>query len=72
MSRLTLMATSEKATTQKFTILPRLCVHHTSFLWAFCQELVLSTTERFVFLSGAGLPFWSSRRAARDSLDARG
>jgi hypothetical protein len=33
MSRLTMMTTSEKAT-QKSTTLPRLSVHHTSFLWA--------------------------------------
>src|SRR5215208_5026687 len=32
-------------------------VHHTSFLWALFQELVRSTTQRFVARSGAGLPF---------------
>ena len=47
MSRLTMMTTSEKAT-QKSTTRPRLSVHHTSFLWALCQKLVLSTTQRFV------------------------
>ena len=51
-----MMITSEKAT-QKSTTLPRLSVHHTSFLWALCQELVLSTTQRFVAPSGEGLPF---------------
>src|SRR5215216_3280551 len=29
--------------------------HH--FLWALCQELVRSTTQRFVVASEAGLPF---------------
>ncbi len=52
-----MMTTSEKAT-QKSTTLPRLSVHHTSFLWALCQELVLSTTQRFVAPSGEGWPFW--------------
>jgi hypothetical protein len=42
-----MMTTSEKAT-QKSTTLPRLSVHHTSFLWALCQELVLCATQRFV------------------------
>jgi hypothetical protein len=51
-----MMATSEKAT-QKSTTRPRLSVHHTSFLWALCQEPVRSTTHRFVAASGAGLPF---------------
>ena len=50
-----MMTTSERAT-QKFTTRPRRSVHHTSFLWAFCQELVRSTTQRFVALKGAGLP----------------
>ncbi len=51
-----MMTTSEKAT-QKSTTLPRLSVHHTSFLWALCHELVRSTTHRFVAQNGAGLPF---------------
>ena len=51
-----MMTTSEKDT-QKSTTLLRLSVHHTSFLWALCQELVLSTTQRFVVPSGEGLPF---------------
>ena len=41
-----MITTSEKAT-QKSITLPLLCVHHTSFLWALCQELVLSTIQRF-------------------------
>jgi hypothetical protein len=52
-----MMTTSEKVT-QKSMTCPRLSVHHTSFLWALCQELVLSTTQRFVAPSGEGLPFW--------------
>jgi hypothetical protein len=36
-----MMTTSEKAI-QKSMTSPRLSVHHTSFLWALCQELVLS------------------------------
>ncbi len=56
MSRLTTITTSEKAT-QKSTTRPQRSVHHTSFLWALCQELVRSTTQRFVAAKGAGLPF---------------
>jgi hypothetical protein len=41
------MITSEKAI-QKSMPRPRLSVHHTSFLWALCRELVRSTTHRFV------------------------
>ena len=68
-----MMTTSEKVT-QKSMTCPRLSVHHTSFLWALCQELVLSTTQRFVVPSGAGLLFWEisalrarSRRRSRAS-----
>jgi hypothetical protein len=65
-----MMITSEKAT-QKSTTLPLLSVHHTSFLWALCHELVLSTTHRFVAPSGEGLPFWeisvSSPQSAKRS-----
>jgi hypothetical protein len=51
-----MMTTSENAT-QKSTTLPRLSVHHTSFLWALCQAPVRSTTYRLVAPSGAGSPF---------------
>jgi hypothetical protein len=51
-----MMTTSEKAT-QKSMTLSRRSVHHTNFLWALCQEFVRSTTQRFVAVSGAGLPF---------------
>jgi hypothetical protein len=51
-----MMTASERAI-QKSTTLPRRSVHHASFLWAFCQELVRSTSQRFVALKGAGLPF---------------
>jgi hypothetical protein len=51
-----MMITSEKAT-QKSITFPLLSVHHTSFLWALCHELVLSTTHRLVTPSGAGSPF---------------
>ena len=51
-----MMTTSEKAT-QKSITLALLSVHHTSFLWALCHELVLSTTHRLVAASGAGSPF---------------
>jgi hypothetical protein len=53
---LTTMTTSEEAN-QKSMTRPRFSVHHTSFLWALCQELVLSTTHRKPALSGADLPF---------------
>jgi hypothetical protein len=65
-----MMTTSEEAT-QKSTTFPRLSVHHTSFVWALCQELVLSTIQRFVAPSGEGLPLWeisaSSPRCLRRS-----
>ncbi len=51
-----MITTSENAI-QKSTTRPTLSVHHTSFLWALCHELVLSTTHLFVAQNGAGLPF---------------
>jgi hypothetical protein len=51
-----MITTFEKAI-QKSTTRARLSVHHTSFLWAFCQELVRSTIHRPVAFRGAGLPF---------------
>jgi hypothetical protein len=51
-----MMITSEKATQKSMTV-PHLSVHHTSFLWALCQELVRSTIHCFVALTEAGLPF---------------
>ena len=52
---------------------PRLSVHHTSFLWALCHELVLSTTQRLVAPTGEGLPFWEiSASNPRDVLGVRG
>ena len=42
-----MITTSEKAT-QKSITLPTRSVHQTSFLWALCQALVLSTTHRYV------------------------
>lgn len=42
-----MITTSGKAT-QKSITRPALSVHHTSFLWALCQALVLSTTRRIV------------------------
>jgi hypothetical protein len=56
MSRLTMMITLEKAI-QKSMTRPRLSVHHTSFLWTLCQELVRSTIHLPVAANGAGLPF---------------
>ena len=41
MSRLTMITTLENAT-QKSITLPTRSVHHMSFLWALCQEPVLS------------------------------
>ena len=55
MSRLT-MITSEKAP-QKSITPPFRSVHHTSFLWALCQELARSTTHLFAAVMEAGLPF---------------
>ena len=51
-----MMTTSDRAI-QKSTTRPRRSVHPTSFLWAFCQELVRSTIQRLVAFNGAGLPF---------------
>jgi hypothetical protein len=49
-----MMIASENAT-QKSITRPRLSVHHTSFLWALCQEFVRSTTQRCpAATSGAG------------------
>ena len=56
MSLPTMMIALEKAI-QKSMIRPSLSVHHTSFLWAFCQELVRSATHLLVVPSTAGLPF---------------
>jgi hypothetical protein len=51
MSLRTTMTISEKAI-QKSMTRPWRSVHHTSFLWALCHELVRSTTQRFVACSG--------------------
>ena len=53
-----MMITSERAI-QKSATPPLRSVHHTSFLWAFCHELVLSTTHHLLLVAqnGAGLPF---------------
>jgi hypothetical protein len=51
-----MMTTLEKAI-QKSITRARRSVHHTSFLWALCQELVRSTIHRPVAANGAGLPF---------------
>ena len=64
-----MMTTSEKAT-QKSMTLSRRSVHHTNFLWALCQELVLSTTQRFVAANGAGLPFSEITPSKRWSLSS--
>jgi len=56
MSLRTTTSTSEKAIL-KSMISPRRSVHHPSFLWASCHELVRSTTQRFVAHSGDGFPF---------------
>ena len=56
MSLRTMMATSEMAI-QKSMTRPRRSVHQDNFLWALCQEFVLSTTQRFAACSVAGLPF---------------
>jgi predicted butyrate kinase (DUF1464 family) len=56
MSLHTMMTISEKAT-QKSMTRPLTLRNQTSFLWALCQELVRSTTQRLVAPSGAGLPF---------------
>ena len=66
--------TSERAT-QKSTTLPRLSVHHASFLCAFCQELVRSMTQRLVAFRGAGLSFreisaTSQRSCRRSRVDS--
>jgi hypothetical protein len=51
-----MMIVLEKAI-QKSMTRPSLSVHHTSFLWTLLQELVRSTTHRFMACRGAGLPF---------------
>ncbi len=51
-----MMTAFEKETQKSMTRLGR-SVHHTSFLWALCQEFVRSTTQRLVACRGAGFPF---------------
>ena len=51
-----MMTTLENAI-QKSITRPRRSVRHMSYLWALCQEFVLSMTQRKPALSGAGLPF---------------
>ena len=51
------MVTTSEKVTQKSITRPLRSVHHTSFLWALCQEPLRSTTHRFVAVNGAGLPF---------------
>ena len=51
-----MMTTLENAI-QKSITRPRRSVHHMSFLWALCQEFVLSTTQRKPAASGSGTPF---------------
>jgi hypothetical protein len=59
MSRLTMMITLEKAI-QKSMTRPRLSVHHTSFLWTLCQELVRSTIHLPVAANGEDLSFYTN------------
>jgi hypothetical protein len=49
-----MITTFEKAI-QKSTTRARRSVHHTSFLWAFCQEFVRSTIHRPVAFRGGRL-----------------
>ena len=71
MSLRTTMTTSEKVI-QKSMTRPRRSVHHTSFLWALCHELVRSTTQRFPICSKAGSPFSEiSKVKPRDRSFAR-
>jgi hypothetical protein len=65
-----MMTTLENAI-QKSITRPRRSVHHTSFLWALCQEFVLSTTHRNPALSGAGLPFWQITPISSRSSSSR-
>ena len=51
------MITTLENATQKSITLPTRSVHHTSFLWALCYELVRSTTQRSPICSRVGLPF---------------
>ena len=70
MSLPTIMITLEKAI-QKSITRPSLSVHHTSFLWVLVQELVRSTTHRFVAPSGAGFPFWEITPSSPRSCKSR-
>ena len=65
------MITFEKAI-QKSMTRPSLSVHHTSFfLWALLQELVRSTTHRFVACRGASLPFLEATAMEKLSSEVR-
>lgn len=67
-----MITTFEKAI-QKSTTRARLSVHHTSFLWAFCQEeFVRSTIHRPVVFRGAGLPFSEISASKTTWLGIRG
>ena len=50
------MTTNSERVAQKSTTDPRRSVHHMIFLWAFCRELVRSTTQRLVAFRGTGAP----------------
>ena len=60
MSLRTTMTTSEGEIHKAMTR-PRRSVHHTSFLWALCQELVRSTTHRLLACKGPACPSRRSR-----------
>src|SRR5918993_5036427 len=70
MSLLTTMTTFESAI-QKSMTRSSLSVHHTNFLWALCQEFVLSTTQRKPTASGAGTPFLAITARCRESEPMR-
>jgi hypothetical protein len=66
-----MITTLEKAI-QKSMTPARRSVHQTNFLWALFQEFVRSTTQRFVTVRGAGLPFSEIVGPCRGSLTSRG
>src|SRR3712207_250297 len=65
------MTTSEKAT-QKSMTLPTRSVHQTSFLWALCHELVLSTPISWWPKTAPACPSPRSPTSAPVPPDARG
>lgn len=63
-----MMIALEKAIQKSMTI-PLRSVHHRSFLWTLVQELLRSTTYRFVVPRGSGAPFLEIAPSLQEPTD---